>query len=567
MSMADGSSLQHPGVYVQELPATPSVQGVATSIPVFIGTTQKLDAADANVARRVNGWADYQTRYGGLVWGAYVSSAVYTFFAEGGAECYVISVAGSGDNAAKSAQVKDSVLSTTLAVSAASAGAWGNLLRVEIADSGAVQNGASGFFNVNVMAAASDLKDSGSLGTAVGRRLIRQYIADNSIALVNGYYILESFGLFTASSVGTGGLSCKLATQINAASLFIQILGVTPGTTKAQARAVRASTGGTALTGGKDAVDYTQAMLALASVPEVSLVATPDASVADMTDGADDTTVKAYKTIITQNVMLTIENNRLQNLFYVIDAPFLGTSIKNGNVVDNSANVSDFVLGTSDNQPLTYDNAAIYFPWPIVYNPVSKTSMPIPPSGPVIGRYAYTDLTAGVHVSPAGVANGHLRTATGLTKWVTEVGQDQLNPIGINVIRTIPGYGITVYGARTLAVGGQWQYVAVRRFVTFVEQSLKTALQWVVFQPNGELLWSIVVLEVSAFLTMLWREGALFGSTAAEAFFVTCDATNNPPTQRTKGVLNVDVGLAVLYPAEFVVLRIAQMTGAPSTGS
>jgi len=163
------------------------------------------------------------------------------------------------------------------------------------------------------------------------------------------------------------------------------------------------------------------------------------------------------------------------------------------------------------------------------------------------------------------VRTGRLATAVSMTRWLTENDQASLNPHGINVIRSIPGYGVTVYGARTLAGPGEWQYVAVRRFVTFVEQSLKMSLEWVVFQPNGEMLWGTVVREVTAFLNQLWRQGALFGATASEAFFVTCDNTNNDATTRAQGVLNVDVGLAVLYPAEFVLVRIAQMaTGSAS---
>lgn len=116
-------------------------------------------------------------------------------------------------------------------------------------------------------------------------------------------------------------------------------------------------------------------------------------------------------------------------------------------------------------------------------------------------------------------------------------------------------------------MGTEWQYTAVRRFVTQCELSLKAGLQWVVFEPNSNFLWTTIIREVSAYLSMLWNEGALFGNSPQEAFFVTCDETNNPPAQRTQGILNVDVGLAVLYPAEFVVIRISQITSTPSSGS
>jgi uncharacterized protein len=287
-----------------------------------------------------------------------------------------------------------------------------------------------------------------------------------------------------------------------------------------------------------------------------------------MTGSASDTPVAQYKTLITAGVLNACQ--KLPNLFYVIDAPFVGTSTNNkGVVTDNSENIVDFVLGSGTTPiPLTnYENAGLYYPWVLVVNPISATNVPIPPSGPVLGCIARTDINAGVHYSPAGVANGHIQTATGLTKWLGETDQDTYNPHGINVIRNIPGYGITIYGARTLAVGTEWQYVAVRRFVTFVELSLKAGLQWVVFEPNSEFLWTTVVREVTGFLSLLWNEGALFGATPEEAFFVTCDETNNPPAQRTQGVLNVDIGLAVLYPAEFVVIRIAQITSSPTSGS
>jgi phage tail sheath protein FI len=290
-----------------------------------------------------------------------------------------------------------------------------------------------------------------------------------------------------------------------------------------------------------------------------------------MTETGDDTAnkdVASYKDIIiTSGVLLTCQKSNLKNLFYLVDAPYVGIKTKtDGTVIDNSQNVIDFVA-SGTNPLVSYDNAGFYYPWPVVLNPVSGTNVAVPPSGPVAGCMARTDISAGVHFSPAGVLNGHIRTATGMTKWLSESDQDTCNPHGINVIRNVPGYGITIYGARTLAVGTEWQYVSVRRFVTQCELSLKAGLQWVVFEPNSNFLWPTIVREVSAYLDLLWNEGALFGTSPEEAFFVTCDETNNPPSQRAQGILNVDVGLAVLYPAEFVVIRLSQITAASGSGS
>jgi len=566
--MADGNAYSHPGVYIHELPGIPTISSVSTSIPVFVGQTQTLDPADRYVARQVKGWADYRNRYGDYVWGAEVSKAVYEFFAEGGALCYVIGVNSTTQLAAAgNKSVQD--LTGSYAFNAASAGEWGNLLYISFVDAAPVPpKKASNYFNVNVLVSALDVD---GVQPTVATRLLKQYITDNSIKPVNGYYVIESFGSFTFSSIingGVNGILCKLVTQINAKSIFIRVAGVKPNTTLSLTTS-RAGKG-IQLSAGKafDLSNYGGAWPALASVADATLVAVPDAAVVDMTaSGGDD--VKKYKTnIIRDGVLQACEN--LPNLFYVIDPPYVGTTINatTGQAIDNSQNIVDFVLGTSDNLPLSSnENAAVYYPWPVVLNPISGTNVPVPPCGPVLGCIARTDINAGVHYSPAGVANGQIKTATGMTKWLGESDQDSCNPHGINVIRNIPGYGITIYGARTLAVGTEWQYVAVRRFVTFVELSLKAGLQWVVFEPSTDFLWTTIIREVTAFLSLLWNEGALFGATPEEAFFVTCDETNNTPAHRTQGVLNVDVGLAVLYPVEFVVIRIAQITSAPSSGS
>ncbi|MGN6318298.1 phage tail sheath family protein [Trinickia sp.] len=556
---------RHPGVYIKELPAVPSVQGVSTSIPVFIGATEKLDALDRNTARRVTSWADFQTRYGGFVWGAFVSAAVFEFFAESGSICYVVGMRPDPAPAPATAQVTDGNGGYTFA--AASCGEWPNsLLNVAVFDVGAPPSAgqASNHFSINTMINASDLEAGGTGGDAslgIWPELFRQFIRANSIkpTRIPGddddlWYCLERFGPYSSSSLPeTAGGPCALIDQINAQSMFIRVVS-----TPAKSDAPDSARDGTpvAMAGG-DAVEYDtlygDALRALSAASDASLLATPDAALVDLAGDEAGASLK--------NVITTVMNacTKVPNFFYVVDAPYADDPSEPGTITS----ITQFVSGGDTGTPLIYENAAIYYPWIFVLNPATNTSVPVPPSGAVLGRYAATDHAAGVHVSPAGVRTGRIVTATALTGWLTEGDQDLLNPCGINVIRNIPGYGITIYGARTLDGQSPWQYIAVRRFVTFVEQSLKMSLEWVVFQPNGPLLWATVVREVTAFLTMLWRQGALYGASVGEAFFVTCDASNNPPESRTQGVLNVDVGLAVLYPAEFVVIRIAQM----STGS
>ena len=184
--------------------------------------------------------------------------------------------------------------------------------------------------------------------------------------------------------------------------------------------------------------------------------------------------------------------------------------------------------------------------------------MAVPPSGHIAGIYAKTDTERGVHKAPANeVVAGGLEAALRVTKGE----QDTLNPIGVNCIRSFTGRGLRVWGARTLSSDPSWRYINVRRLFNFVEKSIETGLQWVVFEPNDEALWAKVRRDVNAFLTGVWREGALFGGTPEQAFFVKCDAELNPADVRDRGQLFIDVGLAPVKPAEFVVFRLSQWAG------
>jgi phage tail sheath protein FI len=137
-----------------------------------------------------------------------------------------------------------------------------------------------------------------------------------------------------------------------------------------------------------------------------------------------------------------------------------------------------------------------------------------------------------------------------------------LNPDGINVIRTFNG-NITVWGARTLGgdANGEWKYISVRRLFLFLRESIDEGTQWVVFEPNTPNLWAKITRNITAFLTNVWRSGALFGNTAQEAFYVKCDAELNPPEVRDAGRVVTEIGVAVAKPAEFVIFRISQWGG------
>jgi uncharacterized protein len=157
-----------------------------------------------------------------------------------------------------------------------------------------------------------------------------------------------------------------------------------------------------------------------------------------------------------------------------------------------------------------------------------------------------------------------IRGAISLELNITKAEHDQLNPSGINCIRAFPGRGIRVWGARTLSSDPAWRYLNVRRLFNYVEESIFEGTQWVVFEPNDQALWQRVKRTINAFLLGLWREGALFGATPDEAFYVKCDAETNPPESIDEGKLVVEVGVAPVKPAEFVIFRIGQWQGGSS---
>lgn len=206
---------------------------------------------------------------------------------------------------------------------------------------------------------------------------------------------------------------------------------------------------------------------------------------------------------------------------------------------------------------------AFYFPWIEVADPLKSagTRVAVPPSGHIAGIYARSDAQRGVHKAPA---NEIIMGALGIRYPVSKILQGTLNPKGVNCIRNFNGT-IKVYGGRTLASDPQgdpeWTYINVRRLFNYLRESIDGGTQWVVFEPNTPDLWARIRRNLTAFLTNVWRSGALFGTTPEEAFYVRCDASTNPLEVRNLGQVVTEIGVAVVKPAEFVVFRISQWAG------
>jgi phage tail sheath protein FI len=282
---------------------------------------------------------------------------------------------------------------------------------------------------------------------------------------------------------------------------------------------------------GADASNF--GLAAMESIEEVSILICPAAAADSVNHQAVVAAMIAHCT-------------KMLYRFAVIDSP-KGAAI---------ADVESFAGLFSDTR------LALYYPW------VSAASLGpnggnilLPPSSFVAGLYAYTDITRGVHKAPANVV---VQDALGFELSINTAQQDVLNPRGINCLRQFPWGGFRVWGGRTLSSDPQWQYVNVRRYFLYLEHSLASSTSWVVFEPNGQALWSAVATTVSDFLYNEWREGHLFGATPAEAFFVRCDMTTMTQADLDDGRLICVIGVAPLYPAEFVIFRIGQYTASSS---
>ncbi len=203
------------------------------------------------------------------------------------------------------------------------------------------------------------------------------------------------------------------------------------------------------------------------------------------------------------------------------------------------------------------DYAAMYHPWLEVFDPLDKKNIAIPPSGAMMGIYARSDNTRGVHKAPA---NEVVRACIGLDCQFNKGEQDTLNPKGVNLIRSFPGQGIRVWGARTTSSNPSWKYINVRRLFIFIEESIKANTSWAVFEPNDMTLWVRVQRTISVFLTNLWRDGSLAGSSPEEAFFVNIGRDTMSQDDINNGRLVCVIGVAPVKPAEFVIFRITQKT-------
>lgn len=499
-----------PGVYVEEVPAgSRPIEGVGTAVAAFVGLAAR---GPTNAPTLVTNWSQFVQTFGDFMEGSYLAHAVYGYFLNGGGSCYVVRIGGDAPAPTARAEIpsqKDGKLNG-YRITALAPGPVGNQISVEVTEA---TTPAEDTFNFTVHAPGQPDEVYDDVTTKRGKNNIVTMVKERSKLI-----LLEEIGSAGAMERVPARGRVTLAGAENAKPMQL-----TPDDY------VGTSADRTGF-GGLEAID------------EVTMLAVPDLMAVYRKGILDLEGVQAVQAAMIGHCEL------MGDRVAIVDAP-PGL---------NAQQIKEWRV-----DKVGYDSkyASLYWPWIKVLDPLSGQGMFVPPSGYVAGVWARSDDTRGVHKAPA---NEVIRGALSLELTITKGEHDQLNPSGINCIRSFPGRGIRIWGARTLSSDPAWRYLNVRRLFNYVEESILEGTQWVVFEPNDMNLWQRVKRTLNAFLIRVWRDGALFGATPAEAFYVKCDAETNPPEVVDAGQLVVEVGIAPVKPAEFVVFRIAQFSGGAS---
>ncbi len=520
-----------PGVYIEETASGPRpIEGIGTTTAAFVGFAA---SGPANQPVLVTNWSQFRNTFGALgpdgarnphMPGAYLSHAVYGYFNNGGTRCYVTRVVppqqSKGGKDSKTIDQSAPLQLPTRASKAVSAltiearGNSSNDISVEVLPAASEGDGqpGEGVFTIKVKAAgAEETFENVSISKKHARNVVE--VVNQASKLIE---ITEqtTSGALAERVPELGAFVIKSSAATSATDLTVQSNDFI---------------GSLAERSGIDGLEIAE---------DVSMICVPDLMSAYQNGLIDQEGVKS--------VQLAMINHceRNQNRVAILDPlpDLTPQEVKRWRETDTNF---DSAYGT------------LYYPWVKVNGP-DGASMAVPPSGHVAGIYARSDVERGVHKAPA---NEVVRGALDPVMQITKGEQDVLNPIGVNCIRSFTGMGVRVWGARTLSSDARWRYISVRRLFSMVERSIERGTQWAVFEPNDVMLWSKVRRDITAFLTTVWRDGALFGTTAGEAFYVKCDAELNPPEVRDRGVLMIEIGLAPVKPAEFVVFRFSQYAG------
>ena len=562
-----------PGVYVEEFESgAKPMEGVGTSTAGFVGVAERGPVE--GVPQLITNFSDFRRTYGNYLseneFGEFrfLAYAVENFFVNGGSRCFVARVAPS--DAKCSVGCAPSKDKAVLTITAKNPGVWGDDIRTMIKpaskaktqilevldtpdgkryraknsagfnpgdivafdDNGTVQYNKVVKNQDNILTFEKDYPESIVDTNLLPKKVITtcEFTLEVRYNDIVETYENASFNISAANYIEkvTAKSDLIVATENSAESGAMlppsEILGISS----------------VALSGGSNG--------SVANLSAADFIGTDNGAgkrtgIQSFVDN-DVVSIMAVPGVTDPNVQLTLVAHceNLASRFAVLDVPRDAKKVQD---VLNHRNIFDS------------DYAAMYHPWLQVFDPLDKKNIAVPPSGAIMGIYARSDNSRGVHKAPA---NEVVRACVGLDCQFNKGEQDILNPKGVNLIRSFPGQGIRVWGARTVSSNPSWKYINVRRLFIFIEETIKANTSWAVFEPNDEALWVRVKRTISVFLTNQWRNGSLAGTSADEAFFVNIGRDTMSQDDIDNGRLVCVIGVAPVKPAEFVIFRITQKT-------
>lgn len=535
-------ALLHPGVYIREVPSgARSIEGAPTSTAIFVGETDRGPL----LPTKIRGIGDYERLFGGY-WRAGTNGplrvtmryAIDHYFLNGGSTaCVLRAFSGSAGIATRSYTDTNENNPVTYddVISASSPGIWANGIRVIFLPS-STERFRLVVLVPNITTGALELVEDWN-------RLSLDPRDENWVegVLRRSTYIRwtapPDFSLVDFNNESRLDQNAPLDADPNNWTVddFIAAYDITE---------VDGGTGGdAALTG------FSTALQALDGIRDASLlVAAPEGWAQAGVSAQEDPDVAG----LAADFKAYVDARAHQDLFFIADLPRGdgSTSVPTGDTIEAAETLSSTMT-------------AAYWPHLRVADPVGRrrnATILLPPSAAIAGLYARTDARRGVFKAPAGT-EATLAGVVGLEHEILDSHQDELNPAGVNAIRRIPGAGVVAWGARTLRPTSEWRYVSVRRTAMFLRASIYAGIQWAVFEPNNRELWTSLYATIDAFMSIQFRNGMFAGSSPNDAYFVKVDDETTTEADQAAGIVNILVGFAPQRPAEFVVVKLSQMTG------
>lgn len=499
-----------PGIYVTEGPFTTNVvSSPVTAAAAFLGTAERGPATPA----LVQSWSSYKEQFGDLTSNYELGYALYHFFANGGRTAYVSRVISGASSTASAfsdfSGIANAGAQTVFSLRATNAGTWGNDITATVT-AGSV-TGTTPTFNLNIFYKGNAVENWSELSLNPDNSRYIEAVLNNYSSYVHAYNVMYNASASATFAAGTTYTVTSIAAKVFAAG-----------------------SNGLAITDN----DWATTLRLLNDVEgQLTINLVGQSSPAIINDAIDFVTASPNS------------DSYRKNSFLVIDPDKTLTS------------ASSIVSRVQSYTASSY--AAVYYGMLSMSNPAVRGSAALRetyPGGAILGLYQRVDAERGVGRAPAGY-NYTLQNTYGTATNFNEAAVGTLYAAHVNTLKAVPGAGVIVNGARTLLKTDVTKYIPSRRTLNYIKAQVEELTKTALFQPNGPRLWAGISGNISKMLSGLWSSGALAGASSSDAFYVTCDETNNTNVTIDAGEVHVEVGVALQTPAEFIVINVSQFTG------